>query len=311
MSKKKTLAPRDVQSLQKFRDPSEVVAINTINLSEVQMKTWLAMIYFARNNLKADTHKIRLEELNRLSGYSKKDHQYLKQSMILFCQTAVEFNTLGKSKKDFGCMVTTLLASAHFDKIPGWVEFEFSKMLKKIIINSNMFSNLSLALVRNLETKAGLALYRVVNDYKGIEITPEIPVETLRELLGVDKKEYPDFKAFNRSVLKPACKQVKEKTDLEVIPYFIRTSRKVSSVKFEIKEQPSPLLVKPKAPSEQKKDKKARAASKNPYGHLGNIELLSELQRISERLGEGENLVADELRRKSYLNELRKERNLE
>lgn len=302
MGKKSKLETTEVRSLQKFKDPSEVVAINTVKITEVQFKNWLAMLYYARNDFRAETHLISIEELTQLSGYSKKDINYLKETLTEFCQTVVVFNTLGKSKQSYGGVITTLLAGANFDKHPGFVEFQFSVMLKDIIENSKMFSNLSLALIRNLETKAAIALYRVLNDYRGIHMTPEIPLKKLREILGVDEGEYPGFKDFNKWVLKPACKQLKEKTDLQTIPHFFRGAHgKVYAVKFEIKEQKIPLLVKQKPLSDQKKDKQKRKESNNPYGHLTHLEAQSALERIKEQ--EQIEITPELLKRKSLLKE--------
>ena len=44
MGKKQKTQPTEVQSLQKFKNPSEVVAINAVKITEVQLKTWLAML---------------------------------------------------------------------------------------------------------------------------------------------------------------------------------------------------------------------------------------------------------------------------
>jgi len=302
MGKKQKLQPTEIQSLQKFKNPSEVVAINSVKITEVQLKTWLAMLYCAIDDFKKETHLISLKELNELSGYAQHDKQYLKEAMLAFCETAVRFNTLGKSKEDYGGVVTCLLAGADFDKHPGFVEFQFSVMLKRVIENSKMFSNLSLALIRNLETKAAVALYRVLNDYRGIHITPEISLEKLRDILGVDKDEYPNFKAFNQWILKPACKQLKKKTDIEAIPHFFRGAHgKVYAVKFEIKGQKIPLLVKPKPMSNQKEDKKKREASKNPYGHLTEIDARSELSRLKEEENKSNTFTPENQKRKALL----------
>jgi plasmid replication initiation protein len=304
MGKKQKLAPREVQSFQTFKDPSEVVAINTVKLTEVQIKTWLAMLYASRNNFTEECHIIPVAELNELSGYGKKDLKYLKEAMTKFCQTVVRFNTLGKSKQNYGGVITSLLAGADFDKHPGYVEFAFSPMLKRVVQNSKMFSNLSLALVRNMETKSGLALYRIINDYRGVHTTPEIPLKTLREILGVEESEYPSFKDFNKWVLKPACKQVKDKTDLEPIPHFFRGAHgKVTSVKFEIKEQKIPLLVKRKPLNEKKGDEGKRKESKNPYGHLTEIEARSELLRITTEENQTQHYTAESQTRKAFLRE--------
>lgn len=60
--------------------------------------------------------------------------------------------------------------------------------------------------------------------------------------------------------------------------------------------------------SNQKADAKARGANGNPYAHLGDVELLSELKRITERFQKGDTIAAADLKRRAFLNELKRER---
>jgi plasmid replication initiation protein len=98
-------------------------------------------------------------------------------------------------------------------------------------------------------------------------------VHTLRKLLGVDEGEYPIFGDFNHRVLKTACKQIKAKTDLEVIPHFSRGAHgKVHSIKFEIKEQECPLLLRPaEKPAKVKKNKKESSYDKFSNNEISDL----------------------------------------
>ncbi len=313
MKKKKGITS-EVQNKEIFKDPTEMIAVSTIHVTEVQMKTWLAMLYVSRNDFRSEKHKISIEELCKLSGYAMKDLGYLAETMKKICGTLVCFNLLGKSKmQDLG-VITTLLAGVDFRKTPGIVEFSFSPMLKEMIEKSKIFARLSLAIVRDIGTKSAISLYRLMNDYRKIGQTSEIPLETIKEILGIEKEAYKDFKDFNFYVLKPACKELKEKTDLEVIPHLIRIRRKVVSIKFEIIPQKRTLLVKPKTLNQQKIDQKEIKESKNPFAHLGDIELLSSMRRVEDKIydlyAKGEDTPRSLLDQKIKINELIKERKL-
>ena len=284
-----------------------MVAINLTNITQVQFTTWLAMLYVARNDMEAESHVVSLAELNELSGYKQHDRKYLKEAMIKFCSTALEFNTLGKSKKDYGGKVTALLAAADFDETPGSVRFYFSPVLKKIIKDSEMFANLSLALVRRMDTKSGLALYRLCNDYRGVQTTPLIPLKELRGIIGVEEKAYPLFKVLNQDILKPACEQVNEKTDIHIEPHFVKGAHgKVLGVKFTIKEQIMPLMVAPTRIGDRVHIEKQKSKFDNPYCNFINLhQVETEKDRINSKLDvPGSALTMEDTANLQYLREM-------
>ena len=59
-------------------------------------------------------------------------------------------------------------------------------------------------------------------------------LETLRELLGIESDEYPLFPELNRTVLKPAIKEINALTDYHVEVEQKRVGRKVAELKFRI-----------------------------------------------------------------------------
>ena len=65
--------------------------------------------------------------------------------------------------------------------------------------------------------------------------TPFIPLETFRELMGVESDEYPLFGEFlNRNVIKSAVKEINALTDYFVEVEQKRFARKVAELKFRI-----------------------------------------------------------------------------
>lgn len=302
----------ECKSIQTFRDPSEIVAIDSSKLTEVQFKTWLAMLYIAKGDFTKDLYEVSVDEIIDLCGYDRNDMKYFIDSIKKLVCTGVgtrpeiQYNLLGKVKYITYGSVTTLLAGADFDKKPGFMIFEFSIRLKEILQHSTMFANLSLLLVRNMDTKAALALYRVVNDYKDINYTPQIALEDLRLVLGAKKHEYKRFNDFNHRLLSPAIKQINNKTDLKVTPHFKRLHRKVAIVKFEIEKQPCPLLVTPP----KKKDVPSNNRPK-PYEDFTDTQLLQALDKMREQDQLRINLTEYDIKNRNALLARCKERGLE
>lgn len=58
-------------------------------------------------------------------------------------------------------------------------------------------------------------------------------IEELKYYLGLDDS-YPEFKDFNKWVLKPSIDQINKHTDINVEMDLVRQNRKIVSLKFEI-----------------------------------------------------------------------------
>ena len=64
--------------------------------------------------------------------------------------------------------------------------------------------------------------------------TPFIPLETFRELLGIESDEYPAFSIFNRAVIKPALKEINDLTSYHIAVEQKRIGRRIAELKFRI-----------------------------------------------------------------------------
>ena len=64
--------------------------------------------------------------------------------------------------------------------------------------------------------------------------TPFIPLKDFRELMGLEKEAYPDFKVLNRNVVKESIQEINKLTDYHVEVELKRTGRKVAQLKFRI-----------------------------------------------------------------------------
>ena len=142
----------------------------------------------------------------------------------------VEWNILGKDKKeDWG--VASLLASVRIKDT-----YSFAAHLRYKLYNPRIYTKLNLRLQNRFTHRYALILWEVCFDYFDIARnqgeTPFIPIETFRDLMGLDKDEYPLFKEFNRNVIKPAIQEINALTNffIEIEPK--RIGRKIAELKF-------------------------------------------------------------------------------
>lgn len=277
----KTKRSNEVERLQFFKEPSIMITMDTSGLTLVHLKTYSALInHYQKQKTNLVENEISLRDLTNESGYRKKDIKYLVVHVEMLTKIAVAFNQLKKSKKSYG-RYTQILSGADFDSKPGFLIYQFSEIIKRSL-TSDIYAITNLNIIINFETKAALCLYKNGNDYKKVKTTPIYSLDILKSILGCKPHEYTNFKDLRKRIIAPACKEVREKSDLEILPVFFKGKYgKVHSVKFHINEKESPLVL--------KKDKKllshiATVKKKiGPYSNASQSELEEKLDQLRRR----------------------------
>lgn len=89
-----------------------------------------------------------------------------------------------------------------------------------------------------LSAKKHMRLYDFFYQFKNKEIVT-ISIENLKTYLGMDQTDYPQYKIFNRDVIKKGVDEINAKTDLLIEYEPIKRGNKVVQLKFVIKENPN------------------------------------------------------------------------
>ena len=147
----------------------------------------------------------------------------------------VEWNLLNKdNKQTWG--VASLLASVEIEN--GLCAYEFAKPLRLRLYNPRIYAKLNLRLQNQFKSRYALVLWELCFDYFDTDRnqgeTPFIPLETFRELMGIEADEYRTFKALNRDVIKPAIKEINDLTNYHVEVEQKRLGRRIAELKFRI-----------------------------------------------------------------------------
>ena len=213
-------------------------------MTHLQRRTWNVLLANAYDELpNRDIHRVSVAELARKLGYASNDSEHLKETLKALVDYTVEWNVLGKDKKQrWG--VASLLGSAEIEN--GICAYSFAAHLRYKLYNPRIYTKLNLRLQNRFTHRYALILWEVCFDYFDIARhqgeTPFIPIETFRDLMGLEKDEYPLFKEFNRNVIKPAIHEINALTNffIEIEPK--RIGRKIGELKFRIsrlKEMPT------------------------------------------------------------------------
>ena len=205
-------------------------------ITHLQRRAWNVLLANAYNELpNKEIHRVSIADLAKSLGFNSRDYDHIKETLEALVDCTVEWNLLGKDKKErWG--VASLLASAEIEK--GICTYGFAPHLRLKLYNPRIYTKLNLRLQNRFTSRYALILWEVCFDYFDIARnqgeTTFIPMETFRELMGLEKDEYPVFKVLNRDVIKPSIKEINELTNFSVEVETKRTGRKISDLKFKI-----------------------------------------------------------------------------
>ena len=206
-------------------------------ITHLQRRAWNVLLANAYNELpNTDIHRVSVVELARKLGYASNDSDHLKETLEALGACQVKWNLLNKDKKEkWG--FANLLASAEIEN--GICTYAFAPHLRHQLYNPRIYTKLNLRLQNRFTSRYALVLWEVCFDYFDTDRdqgeTPFIPLETYRELMGIEVDEYRTFKALNQFVIKPAIKEINDLTDYLVEVERKRLGRKISELKFRIK----------------------------------------------------------------------------
>ena len=225
----------DIAEINEVIKASPAIQIQS-RITHLQRRAWNVLLANAYDELpNTDIHRINVVDLARCLGYDSKDIDHLKETLKALVDCTVEWNVLGKDDKQvWGA--ASLLASAEIEK--GVCTYGYAPHLRFKLYNPRIYTKLNLRLQNQFSSRYALILWEVCFDYFDIARnegeTPFIPLETFRELVGLDDDEYLLFKEFNRNVIKPSIKEINELTNFLVEVETKRIGRKIGELKFRI-----------------------------------------------------------------------------
>jgi hypothetical protein len=233
-----------------LKDKKEVIkhsgAIQIQNrISLLQRRTWNWLLANAFDDLLAkEWYTVPVVELADALSFNSKRLSYLKNSIRAMVSCTVEWNILGKDGEQ-GWEITSLLAGARIEN--GILTYAYNPLIRDKLYNPRMYAKINLALQNKFNSKHALALWELCVDYldesRNYGETSWISLADYRKLMGISQSMYPEFKEFNRRIIKDPIKEINEVTDFYVDADYKRQKRRVIAVKFKvrrIKQLPKP-----------------------------------------------------------------------
>lgn len=218
-------------------------------------KAYNVMLSIAQNQgIEKEAYRAALTEIVSGIDYSSNDVDIIKKHLRAMASTVVEWHspTTGEGASWTVC---TLISHANISKKGGqvWVEWAYAQPLKQELLEPSVFAKLSLGILSQMHTHAGIALYEICTRYKAIGRTARqewrwwLPVLTGNP--NSEKLAKTEYRFFKRDTIKTAIAEVNAITDIEVELVEYKNGKYISDLQFLVKSKsqtPLPLKTPPK-----------------------------------------------------------------
>jgi hypothetical protein len=241
-----------------LRKPVNTLAIvpKSQRITSLGRKSYNVLLYEAQEQgLEKDVFRAPLERVIKGVDFDSNDQELIKKHLRAMVSTTVEWQspTTGESAS---WNVSGLLAHAKLSKQRGqvWVEWSYAVNLKQELLEPTVFARLSLEIISQLRSHAGIALYEICSRYKDIGRTSRQPWAWWRPVLSgrpeSEKTAKLEYRIFKRDTLKPAIAEVCAITDIDVELVEHKEGRFIAELQFLIRpktQKPLPLRQPPPA----------------------------------------------------------------
>lgn len=235
-----------------LRKPVNTLAIvpQSKRITPLARKAYNVMLHMAQaQGIERPTYRSLVSEVIAGLDFDSNDTQLIKKHLRSMAATTVEWQspTTGEGSS---WTVSGLLAHAKISKEKGqnWIEWSYSIELKQELLEPSVFAKLSIEIISQLRTHAGIALYEICTRYKDIGRTSRQPWPWWRPVLSgqpeTPRTQKLEYRFFKRDTLKPAIAEVNAITDLEVELVEHKEGRFISELQFLVKRKaqtPLPL----------------------------------------------------------------------
>lgn len=181
--------------------------------------------------------------------------------------------------KETGFLKIGWVSAAEYIEGKGTVFLSFDKKLKPYLLKlKEQFTQFKLLTITQFKSAYTIRIYMLLKQYETIGFR-EFELNEFREILGINKSVYQEFKAFRQWVLNQAKKEFETKnketgryvSDITFELKTIRTGREITHLRFDIKKQvyQEPLSILDIPEEETKKINPALEALEK-YGIKGN-----------------------------------------
>ena len=205
-----------------------------LTLQEKRLMCWLAS-QVRQSDEDFKEHELSIKEFAELVDV-KGDHLY--KTLDTITHKLMQKIITIRSLTERGFAKAALLGGVKYYEKQGIIKLSFHPYLKPYMLQlRERFTQIRLGDIMGLKSVHSMRIYELTKQYHLIgERT--IKIAELRECCGISGEQYKNINDFKRYVLEVSKKEINAKTDILIDYEEIKTSRKITSIKFIIKKNP-------------------------------------------------------------------------
>lgn len=226
-----------------LKKPVNTLAIVPQNrkITALGRKAYNVMLNIAQaQGIEKEAYRAPLSEIVSGIDYGSNDIELIKKHLKAMATTIVEWNspTTGEGAKWTVC---ALISHATIVKKgnQNFLEWGYAQPLRQELLSPSVFSKLSIGMLSQMHTHAGIVLYEICTRYKNIGRTSRqnwrwwLPVLTGQP--NSERLAKTEFRFFKRDTIKPAIAEVCAITDLEIELVEYKDGKSISELQFLVK----------------------------------------------------------------------------
>jgi hypothetical protein len=217
--------------------------IDVSDLSLVARRVLNGCYFLAAENPQQSYYDLPVEFFKWLINYDSRNHAHLKKAIREAQKASVVINIIdsGNSKMDKWASVPMLGSTAISN---GRVAFKIPEEVRHQLHNPLGFTYLSLRITAAFNSQYAITFYEKLSALKNQGGSEWLEIEKFKEWIGVaNVKSYEEYKALRRNVIDPSVAQVNDISDIFVVVDVKRTARKISHIRFLVKDNPNGKFV--------------------------------------------------------------------
>lgn len=232
-----------IATLDPLKKPVNALAIVPQNrkITALGRKAYNVMLNIAQaQGVEKESYRAPLSEIVSGIDYGSNDMELIKKHLRSMASTIVEWQspTTGEGSKWTVC---TLIAHAEIlkERNQNFLVWSYAQPLRQELLSPAVFSKLSIGMLSQMHTHAGIVLYEICTRYKNVGRTSRqhwrwwLPVLTGHP--DTEKLAKMEYRFFKRDTIKPAIAEVCAITDIEIELVEYKDGKSISDIQFNVK----------------------------------------------------------------------------
>lgn len=231
--------------LDPLKKPVNTLAIVPQNrkITALGRKAYNVMLSIAQTQgVEKESYRAPLAEIVSGIDYGSNDLELIKKHLRAMASTIVEWNspTTGEGSKWTVCPLISH-ATIVKERNQNFLEWGYAQPLRMELLSPAVFSKLSIGMLSQMHTHAGIVLYEICTRYKNVGRTARqnwrwwLPVLTGQP--NSERLAKTEYRFFKRDTIKPAIAEVCYITDIEIELVEYKEGKSISDVQFFVRQK--------------------------------------------------------------------------